>query len=271
MRAVRRRLQIFLVLFLVVTASGTFGFMTLENLSFSEALYYNIVTMSTVGYGDIHPTKQASRLFAIFLIVMGPATLLGVIANITEMILLKRETQGRIRKVNMILGVFFSEVGSRLLYVFSSYNRNIEEIRENLLVRSSWSEENFSAAHKALKRYNLQVDIGLVDLEILRNFLNSKRRFLISLLENPVLIEHEGFSEALLAVFHLADELDCRDDMSNLPESDRNHLEGDINRAYQKLVEQWLVYLRHLNGFIAILKQMTITAVSAIKVHGISR
>jgi hypothetical protein len=48
MRAVRRRLQIFLALFLVVMASGTFGFMTLENLSFSEALYYNIVTMSTV-------------------------------------------------------------------------------------------------------------------------------------------------------------------------------------------------------------------------------
>ena len=146
----------------------------------------------------------------------------------------------------MILGVFFSEVGDKLLYVFSSCNRNIEEIRENLLVRSSWSEENFSAAHKALKRYNLQVNKGLVDLEILRDFLNSKRRFLISLLENPVLIEHEGFSEVLLGVFHLADELDCRDDMSNLPESDRNHLEGDINRAYQKLVEQWLVYLIHL-------------------------
>jgi len=229
-----------------MTATGTFGFMALENLSFAVALYYNIVTMSTVGYGDIHPTKQASRLFAMFLIVMGAATFLGVIANATEWIILKREAESRMRKVNMVLGVFFSEVGCKLLSLFSSYNRNIEEIRENLLVRSSWSEEDFSAAHKVLKRYHLRVDMGLVDLEILLNFLNSKGGFLISLLENPMLVEQEGFSEALIAVFHLADELNCREGVSNLPESDLNHLGGDINRAYQRLVEQWLVYLRHL-------------------------
>ena len=33
------------------------------------------------------------------------------------------------------------------------------------------------------------------------------RRFLIDLIENPVLIEHEDFSDLLLAVFHLMDEL----------------------------------------------------------------
>ena len=64
-----------------------------EGLSFVEALYYNIVTVSTVGYGDIHPTNQASRLFAVLLIVMGGATFLGVIANATEIIILKRDTR----------------------------------------------------------------------------------------------------------------------------------------------------------------------------------
>ena len=162
MQTVRRRLKIFLALFLVVMTAGTVGFMVMEDLSFSEAFYYNIVTMSTVGYGDIHPTKQASRIFAILLIVVGVGTFLGVIANITEMILLRRETQSRMRKVNMLLGVFFSE--------------------------------------------------------------------------------------ALLALFHLTDELSCRDGMNNLPESDRNHLAGDMNRAYKKLVEQWLVYMSHLKN-----------------------
>ena len=84
MNEVRRRLQIFLALFLIVTAIGTVGFMMLENLSFVNAFYYNIVTISTVGYGDIHPTNQASRIFAVLLIVMGGATFLGVIANATE-------------------------------------------------------------------------------------------------------------------------------------------------------------------------------------------
>ena len=68
---VQRRLQIFSALFLLVATIGTIGFMNLENLSLSKAFYYNIVTMSTVGYGDIHPTNPASRIFAIFLVFMG--------------------------------------------------------------------------------------------------------------------------------------------------------------------------------------------------------
>jgi len=243
-QTVRRRLKIFLALFLVVMTAGTFGFMVLEDLSFFEAFYYNIVTMSTVGYGDIHPTKQASRIFAILLIVVGVGIFLGVIANITEMILLRRETQSRMRKVNMLLGVFFSEVGCKLLSLFSGY----DQIREDLLVRPDWTKDRFSVAQKIVKKHALRIDMRLVDMEALLAFLKIKRGFLVSLLENSVLIEQEEFSEALLALFHLTDELSCRDGMNNLPESDRNHLAGDMNRAYKKLVEQWLVYMSHLKN-----------------------
>jgi voltage-gated potassium channel len=247
MKTVRRRLQIFLALFLLVAIIGTFGFMRLENLTFTEALYYNIVTMSTVGYGDIHPTKQASRMFSIFLIIMGGATFLGVIANATEILLLKRERQSRLRKVNMVLGVFFSEVGHELLTLFSRNDHKIEEIRENLLVNFSWTENRFSSVLDIIKKHDLRVDIGRLPLEPILNLL-SRRNFLVGLLENPVLIEQESFSEALLAVFHLTDELSCRNNLSNLPESDKKHLSGDINRAYKKLVVQWFVYLKHLKN-----------------------
>jgi len=165
MKAVRRRLQIFLTLFLLITLAGTIGFMVLEDLTFAEALYYNIVTMSTVGYGDIHPTKQASRMFAIFLIVMGGATFLGVIANVTEILLLKRETQSRLRKVNMVLGAFFSEVGNELLRLFSSNDQTIEAVRENLLVNPNWTEDRFSTALKIIEKHDLRVDIGQVNIE----------------------------------------------------------------------------------------------------------
>jgi len=246
MEAVHRRLQIFLALFLLVATIGTVGFMHLENLSFAEAFYFNIVTMSTVGYGDIHPTSEASRLFAILLIVMGGATFLGVIANATEMLLVKRETQNRLRKVNMVLGVFFSEVGDRLLALLSGGDDSIAAVRDHLLVKAQWKHEDFTGTLKKLKKYSFKTNIEHADLQSMRDFLTSKRSFLVSLLENPVLIEHEGFSEALLAVFHLTDELNCRQSIDNLPETDLKHLAGDMNRAYGKLVEQWLVYLQHL-------------------------
>ena len=68
------------------------------------------------------------------------------------------------------------------------------------------------------------------------------------LLENPVLIEQEDFSETLLAIFHLADELGSRPSFDDLPETDLKHLTGDMNRAYQRLVEQWIIYLEHLKN-----------------------
>lgn len=247
MQKLRRRLQIFLTLFLIVSAIGTVGFMFLEGLSFVEALYYNIVTMSTVGYGDIHPTNQASRLFAVLLIVMGVGTFLGVIANATEIIILKRDTQSRERKVNMVLGIFFSEVGYKLLELFLNHDQIIEEIKDKLLVNSNWTENRFTAAQKVIREHSFKVDAKEhLDLETLGNFLNSKRDFLVGLLENPVLIEHEDFSETLLAVFHLLDELSSRDKLNLLPDSDIQHLNCDINRVYKKLVEQWLCYLIHL-------------------------
>ena len=246
MEDVRRRLKIFLGLFVAITAMGTFGFMVLEDLPFVKAFYYNIVTMSTVGYGDIHPTSDASRLFALLLIVLGGGTFLGAIANATELFLLKRENENRMRKVNMVLGIFFGDVGYELLALFSGFDKNIEGARDHLLVKTTWKESNFLSAQKALKKHDFRPDSNGIDLETLLEFLKGNRKTLVSLLENPVLVEREGFSETLLAVFHLAEELSSRDRLKNLPDSDLKHLAGDIGRAYGLLVDQWLEYLQHL-------------------------
>jgi hypothetical protein len=67
-------------------------------------------------------------------------------------------------------------------------------------------------------------------------------------MENPNLLEHESFSNLLLAVFHLTEELDKRVDLRKLPASDYAHLRGDIKRAYIILIAQWLDYMQHLHG-----------------------
>lgn len=246
MREVNRRLQIFLSLFLLVTAIGTTGFMFLENLSLADAFYYNIVTMSTVGYGDIHPTHQASRMFAVLLIIMGGATFIGVIANATELFILRRESHSRTRKVNMVLGLFFSEAGRELLVLFSRHDHVIEDVRKDLLIRADWTEGRFVSAVKSIRTYPAKIDAAELDMNALSTVLNTKRDFLLGLLENPVLVEHDDFSDTLLSVFHLLDELNSRKDLSALPKSDLKHLSGDINRVYKKLIHQWLIYLAHL-------------------------
>ena len=80
----------------------------------------------------------------------------------------------------------------------------------------------------------------------IKNLLVGKRDFMIRLLENPLLLEHETFTDLLWAVFHLTEELEGRTDLSTLSDADYAHLSGDIGRAYNLLVREWLLYMRHL-------------------------
>ncbi|MHB8108909.1 MAG: hypothetical protein ACYDHW_02625 [Syntrophorhabdaceae bacterium] len=75
-----------------------------------------------------------------------------------------------------------------------------------------------------------------------------KRDFMVRLLENPVLLEHEAFTDLLRAVFHLTEELAYRQDFDSMPPSDTNHLAGDIKRSYHLIVSEWLVYMRFLKN-----------------------
>ena len=87
------RLKIFFGVLVVTMVSGTLGFMYIEKLTLSDAFYFSIVTISTVGYGDIHPATKAGKFLVMILIICGVGTFLGVIANATEMIINRREKQ----------------------------------------------------------------------------------------------------------------------------------------------------------------------------------
>jgi len=60
------------------------------------------------------------------------------------------------------------------------------------------------------------------------------------------LLEHEEFTELLWAVFHLSEELSNRATVKDLPETDYDHLSGDIKRAHRLLVREWLAHMEHL-------------------------
>lgn len=169
-----------------------------------------------------------------------------LVTLIIHRLLSEKEKRARLEKLNMVIGTFFSEVGTRLLTYFSDFDPKLDKIRKELIVNNNWSEQEFFSVSKLLKNYDYGVEIQKVNLEHLRNFVMDKRDFLLRLLENPNLLEHESFTGLLMAVFHLTEELTHRKDLRQLPNSDREHLSGDIKRVYVLLVHQWLDSMKHL-------------------------
>lgn len=242
------RIRVYLAIFIGVLALGTIGFVLTEGLSPLDALYFTVVTISTVGYGDIQPTTPAGKGVAIGVIVVGAGTFLGAIASIAEAVLSRREKQERLEKLNMVIGAFFSEVGTTLLRAFTRADPNLDEIRGACAISPSWGAQDFAALQQRLASHPYAVAIESIDLSWLKAFMIGERAFLLSLLENPMLHEHESFTALLWAVFHLADELSYRDDLSALPASDLAHLATDMERAYAYLGVQWLAYMEHLKA-----------------------
>jgi hypothetical protein len=169
-----------------------------------------------------------------------------MVTLIIDQVLRIREKRALLKKMNMVIGAFFSEVGTDLLKLFAHFDLHYETLSRNLIISDKWSEQDFSQIKKQLKGFDYKLDSKKSDLEVLKSFLTGKRNFLLGLLENPNLLEHESFTDLLWAVFHLTEELNARADTRGLPDTDYKHLSGDIRRAYVLLISEWLSYMKHL-------------------------
>lgn len=61
---------------------GTVVYRFVESLSWTDALYFSVATITTVGYGDIYPHTTAGKLFTVFYILVGLGLLLGMVTTL---------------------------------------------------------------------------------------------------------------------------------------------------------------------------------------------
>lgn len=74
----------FLVLIIVI---GAIGYVLLENIDFLDALYMTIITISTVGFGEVKKLSSAGKIFTISLIIAGVGVLFYTLGAAAELIL----------------------------------------------------------------------------------------------------------------------------------------------------------------------------------------
>jgi hypothetical protein len=157
-----------------------------------------------------------------------------------------REKQALLQKLNMVIGAFYSEVGLALLRMVSAADERSQALAEALVVSNRWTAREFEAAARRLAEQPCAIRLERLSLEELKAFLAEKRNFLLRLLENPNLLEHETFTNLLWAVFHVTEELSYRRSVDALLAGDAAHIAGDVKRAYELLTLEWLSYMKHL-------------------------
>lgn len=175
-----------------------------------------------------------------------------VVAFILDEIIERKEKEAMLEKLDMLMSTFFSEVGNDLISQLSSANK-YKANTENLKSIKDWDDKDYENKLKELKDTNVEFQAEIAPenreefLNNLSELLTNKREFIINLINNPNLLEKEEFTGLINAILHLDEELEHRKDMSLVTDADFAHLNGDMHRVYNKLIHEWVYYLRYLN------------------------
>lgn len=166
---------------------------------------------------------------------------------ILERMLERREKEHGKEKLNMLVGVFYAEIGTQLLAYFVEQDDRVS-ICKKLRIQdpSIWDEDYFKQLQQLNSTYHYEVSLAKVDLVELKQMLHEGKNLLITLMTTESLHDHETFTEMLMLIMHLKEELDVRD-ISSLNESERLHLEQDMTALYRYLTYEWCYYLNYLS------------------------
>ncbi len=131
-------LIISVVLFFSLLALGAAGYMVIEGWPFMDALYMTVITLATVGYGEVHKISTAGRIFTVLLIFMGVGFFLYVVGNAVQFLV-----EGRIRHV----------LGRRIL------DKQIKQLKDHFIVCG------YGRMGRALCGYLIQKYLNVIVIE----------------------------------------------------------------------------------------------------------
>ncbi|NOZ60186.1 MAG: potassium channel family protein [Calditrichaeota bacterium] len=150
------RLKYTILILVLVIVGGTFGFWILEDhvTSLLDSFFFTLVTVTTVGYGDITPQTIAGKILAIAVILLGVGAALSAIQTVFGTIVRKRIREELnlpekiIEKSNHAIVCGFGMVGKAVV-------RNLQQSKKSYIVI-----ENNNSRVEAMVELNIPVIEG---------------------------------------------------------------------------------------------------------------
>ncbi|MEM7344215.1 MAG: potassium channel protein [Chloroflexota bacterium] len=120
-----------LILFLLL-AVGTVGYMVIEGWSFFDSLFMIVITISTIGYGEVHELSDGGRIFTIGLIIVGVITATYTIgATVEKLTSIEFLNQIRTRRKRYILNQLHDHT------IICGYGRMGRSLADELIARQA--------------------------------------------------------------------------------------------------------------------------------------
>nr|WP_041095320.1 potassium channel family protein [Paucilactobacillus hokkaidonensis] len=63
---------------------GTLFYHNVEKMAYLDALYFSVITLATIGYGDLYPQTDLGKIFTIFYVLIGVGIFTALIVNINH-------------------------------------------------------------------------------------------------------------------------------------------------------------------------------------------
>ncbi len=124
----------------------------------------------------------------IFIYLLGDVAFVFIevllVTLIIHSVLEQREKSSRMEKLNMVIGAFFSEVGSKLLEILSGLDPETEKLHRELAAEVNAADQELQRVAGWLARHDFRIEAHNLDWQALKTFLVEKRDFLLRLLEN---------------------------------------------------------------------------------------
>lgn len=165
------------------------------------------------------------------------------VSIVLDRLIEKREQKKIVKKIHMIVGLFYQELGNRLLSVIVNADENING--DDIIVNYAWNSENYNLLKEKIHNHKQDININKIDLVDCELLIDRSHNMITNLIMNPALQEHENFTDVLMSVFHLSEELKQRP-LNDLTIDDLEHLKIDIVRVYTNLSLVWVEYLQYL-------------------------
>lgn len=125
---IKSKIQTALFMLILVLSIGIIGYRFLSGYSWVDALYMTVITMATVGFGEVVPLDDTAKIFTVFLIFASVIIVGYAISVITEHILSKNNMEElKIKKMQKKIDGFKNHV------VVCGYGRNGKQVVKKLL------------------------------------------------------------------------------------------------------------------------------------------